>query len=99
MKVHGPCLTGGDYTFIEALPIPFKKILAAPVLQKDFLEPIAESNGQISIHFQDVVEQWPRQWNLVGVKLSAPESNEGLSLNGYEIIAILGTPLTMLWDH
>jgi hypothetical protein len=97
MKVSGPCLTGSNYHTIEALLIPYKKILSSEVQQKEFKATLPDSNEQITIQFQDVVEQWPYQWNLVQVKLYSAESSESLSLNGYEIISILGSPLTLNW--
>lgn len=98
MIVQGPCLTSADTTSIEALPIFYKKILSSAVSQKSFQESLKDSNETVSIQFKDVVEQWPLDWNLVSVKLSTSETDEILAVNGYEIIAILGAPLSIHWS-
>jgi hypothetical protein len=97
MVVRGPCANAQDLNFIQALPIPYKKILATPVSQNQFRLPIADSNDSVQITFHYVVEQWPTDWNLVGVRLYSDYSSEILSLNGYEIIAILGQPFVLNW--
>lgn len=97
MVIRGPCTNAQDMNFIQALPIPYQEVLKAPVSQTQFRLPIADSNDSVQINFHYVVEQWPTDWNLVGVRLYSDYSSEILSLNGYEIIAIRGQPFVLNW--
>ena len=95
MIVRGPCLESDDHKAIEALMIPFKEILKAPVGQAQFRFPIAERRENVSLFFSNVVEKWPTLWNLTGVKLYSERSSEVLSITGYEIISVMGEPMTL----
>lgn len=97
LTVRGACQTANEPRFIEALMVPYREILASSVSQKDFIG--GDSAHPVAVQFQNVVEQWPTSWNLVGVRLSNPEKQTALSLDGYEIISILGQPLTMEWEN
>lgn len=95
MIVRGPCLVSNDQRTVEALMIPFTEILKSPVSQSQFRFPMAEHRENISVFFTNVVERWPLQWNLVGVKFYAEGSSEVLEMNGYEVISIMGEPMTL----
>lgn len=99
MVVRGPCLVSEDFNSLAALMIPYKNIIFSPLSDHEFHEDIADSQEKIAVYFYHTVEQWPLQWNLVGVKLYSDYSRELLSVNGYEIISILGQPLTLDWSR
>ena len=94
--VRGVCDTSSETMFIEALKIPYRDILALPLNQAEFVPAATDEHQRIKIEFRNIVDQWPRQWNLVGLKLYN-DQGQSLSLDGYEIISILGQPLTMEW--
>lgn len=94
--VRGLCETAEENIFIHPLKIPYRDILGLPVSQQEFIPKESEPPQRISIQFRNISEQWPRQWNLVGIKLYDAQG-KSLSLDGYEIISILGQPLTMEW--
>lgn len=97
VTIRGLCETASENIFIEPLKIPYRDILALPVSQQEFTPKESETHRQrISIQLRNITEPWPRQWNLVRVKLY-DDQNRSLSLDGYEIISILGQPLTMEW--
>lgn len=93
MIVRGPCVTSPDQNHLEALPVPWGKILNSPVQQFEFTSSLPYDQGKISIYFRNVVEFWPTEWVLVGVKLYGKTSEDVLQVNGYEVISILGQPL------
>jgi hypothetical protein len=95
MIVRGPCNESDDQKTIEALMIPFQEILKAPLNQAQFRFPIAGRRDNISLFFTNVVEKWPTLWNLTGVKLYSDKSSETLEINGYEIISVMGEPMTL----
>ncbi|NUN06604.1 MAG: hypothetical protein HUU57_12685 [Bdellovibrio sp.] len=93
MIVRGPCLTSPDQNHLEALPVPWGKILNSPVQQFEFTSALPYEQGKISIYFRNVIEFWPTEWVLIGVKLYGKTSDDNLQVNGYEVISILGQPL------
>lgn len=98
MVVRGPCLNATDFSTIEPLLVPYRKILASPITQRSFQENLPESSEKIQVDFIGVVEQWPTQWNLVKLQMQSPEGDT-LTVNGYEIIAIVGEPITLDWHQ
>ncbi len=97
MTVRGPCQTSEDFKSIQALSIPVQSILASPVQQTEFQVASEESQDKTSIVFHYPADSWPKQWNLVGIKLYSDYSTEVLAVTGYEIISILGQPFTLQW--
>lgn len=95
MVVRGPCLSSTDQKYIEAFPIPFKKILTAPPGQAEFKFTLPDSREQIAIYFKNVVDSWPTDWNWVGVKLYGKKPGQMLEINGYEVISVKGQPVTL----
>ena len=95
MTVRGPCLESDDQKTIEAFMIPLKKIFADSVEKSEFRFPIYNTREHITIHFKDVVETWPTQWNLVTIKLYNQDPKDVLTMDGYEIISIMGEPMTL----
>ena len=95
MTVRGPCIDSNDHKTIEALMIPFSEILTAPLTQTFFRFPIPEFRQNVAVVFAHVVEHWPTQWNLIGIKLYSEDSPESLNITGYEVISVMGSPLTL----
>ncbi|MEN0057888.1 MAG: hypothetical protein AAGB31_03565 [Bdellovibrio sp.] len=97
MIVRGPCLVDDDQIHIAALPIPFAQIFSSPLTQYQFTVPLAQTSEAASIYFRNVVEFWPRQWVWTGVKFYGKDPANTLSITGYEVISVLGKPVTI--DH
>jgi hypothetical protein len=91
--VRGPCLVGSDRRTIEALPIPFSKIFKSPLSQIQFDGEIPGRSEKSKIFVKNVVDFWPTDWNWVGITLYGPTNVGNLSINGYEIISVLGAPV------
>lgn len=91
--VRGPCLVGSDQRTLEALPIPFSKILASPVSQTQFDGEIPGHSETSTVYIRNVVEFWPTDWNWVGVVLYGDVDEPSLNISGYEIISVLGEPI------
>ena len=95
MVVRGPCLTSPDQNHLEPLPGPWGKILNSPLQQFEFTHALPYDQGKVSIYFRNVVEFWPTEWALVGVKLYGKTADDILQVNGYEVISVLGEPLIL----
>lgn len=95
MIVRAPCVVSADQKYIEAPPIPFSTILQSSLKQYEFTAPYLNTNEQGRIYFRNVVEFWPKEWNFVGVKLYSQDNQSSLSISGYEVISVLGEPLTI----
>lgn len=95
MVVRGPCQVSADQRHIEALPIPFSKILASPLSQYEFQSEIPGSREKVQIYFRNAAEFWPLEWTWVGVKLYGKNPENTLQINGYEVISVIGEPLTV----
>lgn len=95
MIVRGPCLTDSDQRHIEALPIPFAAILKSPPGTFEFKTNLPDSHEQVSVYFRNVTESWPNEWTWVGVKFYGKNPQDTLQINGYEVISVLGEPLTL----
>lgn len=91
--VRGPCLVASDQRTLESLPIPFSKILRSPLTQIEFTAEIPGRNETSKIFVKNVVEFWPTDWNWVGVTLYGNIEEPSLSIDGYEIISVLGQPV------
>ncbi|XGC81111.1 hypothetical protein ACES2L_01280 [Bdellovibrio bacteriovorus] len=94
LVVRGACVTSTDHRHISSFPIPFKDIFETPLEQTLLtIEPGPTHNGG-KVFFKNVVEFWPTQWVLTGIRLYPKDSKRGtLEVNGYEIISVLGAPL------
>lgn len=93
--VRGPCLVGSDQKTLEALPIPFSKILKSPLSQYEFNVEIPGYTQTAKVFARNAIEFWPKEWNWVGVTLYGAPDEESLKINGYEIISVLGEPLVI----
>lgn len=93
--VRGPCLLASDQRTLEALPIPFGKILRSPLTQTEFTAEIPGRPETSKIFVKNVVEFWPTDWNWVGVTLYGDSQEPSLNINGYEIISVLGQPVLL----
>lgn len=95
MVVRAPCLVSSDQEHIEALPVPFSQIVKSPLSQYEFTVDFPGSREQGKIFFRHVVEFWPTEWTWTGVKFYGKNPEDVLSINGYEVISVLGEPLVI----
>lgn len=93
--VRGPCLITADQKHIAALPIPFNKIFGSPITQFEFKADIPDSREQVSVYANQVRDSWPTEWNWIGMKFYGKDPQKQLSITGYEVISVLGQPLTL----
>lgn len=94
MIVRSPCLVAHDQKHIESYPIPLQRIYQSPLSHEFVIESVnSQESGRI--YFRGVVERWPQDWNLVGIKLYGKNPTNVLEINGYEVISVLGEPLTI----
>ena len=92
--LRGNCLSSDDGRTISAFMIPLRglheKLRANPVYR---VEAGAGSGESFFLSAQYLFGEWPRYWNVIGLKLS--NETENISLDGYEIISLLDQPLTL----
>ncbi|WII72094.1 hypothetical protein QJS83_16655 [Bdellovibrio sp. 22V] len=95
MVVRTPCLISEDQHHLEAAAIPFATILKSPLQQFEFTASVPGSREQGKVFFRNVVEFWPTEWTWIGVKFYGKNPENTLSINGYEVISVLGQPLIL----
>lgn len=66
MEIEGECKMDTNINRISAIPIPVAKILEEKPgnFELNFLE-----GNPVTIHFEHVTDQWPREWSLYSVRL------------------------------
>lgn len=94
MIVRTDCLVAYDQKHIESYPIPLDRIVKSP-LSHEFVIQSLNSPKDGRVYFRNVVDSWPTDWNLVGIKLYGKNSANVLEINGYEVISVLGEPVTI----
>ncbi len=95
MIVRVPCVVSADQKHIDIAPIPFARILQSAVSEHEFTTSFYNSPEQGKIYFRNVMEFWPTDWNFVGVTFYSADGQKTLQINGYEVISVLGEPLTL----
>ncbi len=92
MYVQSPCVMSNDINRMEAIWIPYEKLMTehktpSRALEQDFPE------SRLHLKFEHMTSQWPRQWNLISVRLfhqTQPDQEVAISQN--EIGEILDQP-------
>lgn len=95
MVVRLPCTISDDQNHIAAFPIPFARIFASSPEQYEFTTTTTGAREGGKIFFMNVAGFWPQQWNWTGVKFYGQDPTDSLEINGYEVISVLGAPLTL----
>lgn len=93
MEVEGACDMSGDINRISALYIPVSRIIGEPVADGEF---DFREGKQIKLRFANVSDQWPKTWQLRGIKLIDPSGKYSeLDVQPEEVRDILKKPLTV----
>lgn len=107
MEIIGECQASRDTTMIEPVMIPTLKLLSEKPSDGDiqFMD-----QKPVAIHLENMPDDWPKKWNLVGVKFSNSQnfnrkelnskekgftSTAGLYINRLEVKQILGKPFVL----
>lgn len=91
MILRIPCQVSFDKRHTSVVTIPFKEIFAGKA--GTFNLPIASLDNQEEgrLYIYNDLNEWPQDWVWTGLKLY-DKKGESLSINGYEIISVLGEP-------
>jgi len=93
MEVEGACDMSSDINRISALYIPVARIIGEPVADGEF---DFREGKQIKLRFANVSDQWPKTWQLRGIKLVDPSGKYSeLNVQPDEVREILKKPLTL----
>lgn len=98
MSVEGACKMQTDINRISAIQIPTHKILQEKPgdLELSYLE-----DTPVFIHFDHVVDKWPREWTLFSVKLFSQNnpnrSIKELFIDHSQVQASTQKPLKLSW--
>ncbi|MCB0370016.1 MAG: hypothetical protein KDD45_11480 [Bdellovibrionales bacterium] len=87
MEVAGPCQSSEDLTKISALMIPMSKLM----LEKPQDGDINFNEASLSLHFLNLPDSWPTQWNLIGIRMESQQQQFIIDRN--EIAQIIGQQL------
>ncbi|MBC7372280.1 MAG: hypothetical protein H7326_11980, partial [Bdellovibrionaceae bacterium] len=91
--IRGPCVSSDDGRGLNPLMIPLKSLHKNLRENPIFRVGIGQGTDSFILSAQYLYGDWPRYWNVVGVKLS--NDTENISIDGYEIISLLDQPLTL----
>lgn len=91
--IRGPCMSSDDGQTIMPLPIPLKGLYQNVRQNPLWRVPLGDRGDSFLISAQFLYNEWPADWNVVGVKLS--NDQESIEMDGYEIISLLDQPLTL----
>ncbi len=92
MFVRTPCVISTDINRMEAVWIPYENLMTehktpASSLEKDYPE------SSLHLKFEHMTSQWPRQWNLISVRLFNPaQPDQEAAISQNEIGDILDKP-------
>lgn len=98
MEIVGQCQASTDATMIEPLIIPMSRLIQDKPTDGDikFME-----NSPVAVHLQNMPDDWPKQWHLIGLRLSKSSTNKDekqfldLNIDRNEVQKILGKPLVI----
>lgn len=94
MEVEGNCEMSSDINSISALRIPIAKILGEPVAEGEFN---FRDDQPVSIRFANVLDQWPRTWQLQAIRLFDSTQKDEVVIPAKELRDILPKPVLLNW--
>lgn len=93
MEVQGACVIGSDINKMQAIMIPFQRILGEPAGDGE-LE--YTDQASVKMKFQHISERWPKAWRLKSVYLSDKEQQSAdVILNEADLAKGLSQPLIL----
>lgn len=93
LRIQGPCVPSDDGRHMEAFAIPLKDLDKKLRENPNSSFPFGDHGESFGVSAQNLYNEWPTQWNLVGIKLF--NNQEVLDVDGYEIISVLDQALTL----
>lgn len=94
MKVAGECSASGDSPQIDALEIPFGKIM-----QERSGDIVFKSGDRTrtEVRFQNSSEEWPKSWSLQEVHFSGSQGS--IRIDDREIYSFRRSSVKLRWPH
>jgi hypothetical protein len=92
MEVEGVCEFSSDMTKIDPILIPVEKILHEPAVDGELQ---FREGRRVTLRFKGMTDEWPRQWQLISVKLSNSNGLQDVLIEGDEFKAMLGRPMVV----
>lgn len=86
-----PCIVDFDNKHTAAFRIPFTDIFNGPLHPETLKVSNSVNQEQGSLFIYNESSEWPQDWIWTGLKLYSKDG-EILSVNGYEIISVIGEP-------
>lgn len=90
MEVEGACEFSEDLAHISPLYIPVARIFAEKPADGEFQ---FRDGKEITVRFSNLSNEWPRQWVLVGTKMSGGHSD--FIVNRNDLGKVLGRPFVL----
>lgn len=91
MILRVPCVVDFDNRHTAAFKIPFSDIFQGPLHPNTIKVSNSVTQEQGSLFIYNELSEWPQDWVWTGLKLYGKDG-EILSVNGYEIISVIGEP-------
>ncbi len=95
MILRVPCIVSDDQKHIAAFPVPLQQIFASPISQSEFNVSASDLRESGKIFLRNGADFWPTEWVWTGVKFYGRDPTDILEINSYEVLSVLGEPLSL----
>jgi hypothetical protein len=92
LTVTADCHASRDLSKIEAIKIPLNFVYSE---KPEDTEIDLRDNYKVHLKLLNISDTWPRQWNLVEIRLQDPENNQNMFIGRADIQSFLGHPLVV----
>ncbi|MFN8943073.1 MAG: hypothetical protein ACK5WZ_00450 [Pseudobdellovibrionaceae bacterium] len=92
LTVTADCVASRDLSKIEAIKIPLNFVYNE---KPEDTEIDLRENYKVHLKLLNISDAWPRQWNLVEIRLQDPVSNQNMFIGRADIQNFLGHPLVI----
>ena len=96
MTIEAPCTISADINRLETIWIPHVRLMVENREPARTIETTYPDQGGVQYKFDNMTSVWPREWNLVSVRLYS-DANPGreVSMDKSEIAGVMDKPFTI----
>ncbi len=94
LTVTADCHASRDLSKIEAIKIPLNFVYSE---KPEDTEIDLRDNYKVHLKLLNISDTWPRQWNLVEIRLQNPSNNQNMFIGRADIQNFLGQPLVVAY--
>lgn len=94
LTVTAECHASQDLSKIESIKIPFNFVYSE---KPEDIEIDLRENYKVHLKLLNISDAWPRQWNLVEIRLQNPEKNQNMFISRADLQNFLGRPFVVTY--